>query len=83
MSKLHEAAPVGEGSRGVDRLDRRTNPSAEHTYQLDNLIGLGPKLLKRALKEPSKIPLNLKLVPERCSFRVPSAVVSPALGPAL
>ena len=55
-------------------LDRRTNLSAEHHRA-------GPKATETGPKETLKGPL--RLVPERCSFRVPSGVVSPAPGPAL
>ena len=69
MSKLHEAAPVGEGARGVDRLDRRTNPSAETHLSTGQPYRAGPKATETGPERPLKDPL--KLVPERCSFRVP------------
>ena len=38
--------------------DRRADPPPVHTYQPYSPTGLDLKLLKRALKEPPKIPLE-------------------------
>ena len=45
-------------AKPLNVLRRRTHLSNGHTYQVDNPIGLDLELLKRALKEPPKTPLE-------------------------